>query len=711
MTKYYFKVKKFNKIIMNTRIKYSTIEIIGFIILTMAFFAFSQMVQWTTAEAVVNNNPTYAVMLEKNISDNKLPNPYTADEFKFHIVGVSATGNPVDMTVQLDSYTDDTANKTVFLPIGNYTISEVGPDDFVPEDWTVQWSGYTCDGGNGPIRSSVLEVTDDETANTCRADNQWRPLVDPEPIFGCTDVEATNYDPEATDDDDTCEYDEDPGPDPQTGTLVVTKVVINNNGGTSTPNNFSFSLNGGSSVAFDADGTNVLNVATGTHSITEPSVGAGYTLQSNTCLNVVVLAGATTTCTITNNDVAGGNNGGGPRTGTLLVSKVIVGTTTVPTSTFSFTYSGTGVGTSTFDADGTNALNMATGTYSITEVAALGYTTTYSNCSGIVVSAGATSTPCVITNTLIDTPQVGVCSLGNNLLSNGGFEVPDVTNAAGWDIFASGTSGLQWIVSWAGAFVGAPVVANLELHGGVNGWLPSEGVQYAELDSDWAGPTSAQTGEEASSRIAQTLSTAIGATYELSFDFSPRPQTDATHNKLEVFIGGVLKDTLTSDGSANANTAWNDHSYTFVATATSTEIAFRDAGLANSEGTFIDNAAVCFKSNGGGGYSQGSYGGGNGYSQGSYGGGNGYSQGSYGGGNGNGRSISMRDGGNGGNDDDDDDNGNNGPRPRVLGDSTMAFPAGSPDTGRGGAAPLSSEIHTLSAIVATRKGVQVTNVK
>lgn len=665
---------------MTTRMNYRLFGIATFILGAIALLGGMMLMQPTVADAIVCEPTTYPFKLTKSISDNKLLNPYTANEFKFDVSGYGI--------VDLFQIGENTAENVICLPIGTYTVNEVGPAGFVADDWTLQWSGYGCDNdseGYDPVRPTYILVQEaedpDAGGNVCKADNQWRP------------------------------YDEDPGPDPQTGTLVVTKVVINNNGGTSTPNNFSFSLNGGSSVAFDADGTNVLNVATGTHSITEPSVGAGYTLQSNTCLNVVVLAGATTTCTITNNDVAGGNNGGGPRTGTLLVSKVIVGTTTVPTSTFSFTYSGTGVGTSTFDADGTNALNMATGTYSITEVAALGYTTTYSNCSGIVVSAGATSTPCVITNTLIDTPQVGVCSLGNNLLSNGGFEVPDVTNAAGWDIFASGTSGLQWIVSWVGAFVGAPVVANLELHGGVNGWLPSEGVQYAELDSDWAGPTSAQTGEEASSRIAQTLSTAIGATYELSFDFSPRPQTDATHNKLEVFIGGVLKDTLTSDGSANANTAWNDHSYTFVATATSTEIAFRDAGLANSEGTFIDNAAVCFKSNGGGGYSQGSYGGGNGYSQGSYGGGNGYSQGSYGGGNGNGRSISMRDGGNGGNDDDDDDNGNNGPRPRVLGDSTMAFPAGSPDTGRGGAAPLSSEIHTLSAIVATRKGVQVTNVK
>ena len=88
-----------------------------------------------------------------------------------------------------------------------------------------------------------------------------------------------------------------------------------------------------------------------------------------------------------------------PITGTLLVSKVIVGTTTVPTSDFSFTYTGAAANIA-FELDGTNALSLATGTYAVTEVTALGYTATYSNCSNIAVVAGATTTACVITNTL-----------------------------------------------------------------------------------------------------------------------------------------------------------------------------------------------------------------------------------------------------------------------------------------------------------------------
>ena len=39
-------------------------------------------------------------------------------------------------------------------------------------------------------------------------DGLWSPTAPEEPILGCTDPEANNYDPEATEDDDSCTYDE-----------------------------------------------------------------------------------------------------------------------------------------------------------------------------------------------------------------------------------------------------------------------------------------------------------------------------------------------------------------------------------------------------------------------------------------------------------------------------------------------------------------------
>ncbi len=89
------------------------------------------------------------------------------------------------------------------------------------------------------------------------------------------------------------------------GTLIVRKVVINDNGGTATAHNFSFSVNGSEPQAFEADGENVLVVEPGVYSVSEPAVG-GYTTTYDHCDHLSISEGGSATCTITNNDVARG---------------------------------------------------------------------------------------------------------------------------------------------------------------------------------------------------------------------------------------------------------------------------------------------------------------------------------------------------------------------------------------------------------------------
>jgi peptidoglycan/xylan/chitin deacetylase (PgdA/CDA1 family) len=93
-------------------------------------------------------------------------------------------------------------------------------------------------------------------------------------------------------------------------TLIVNKVVVNDNSGTKVASDFSFTLDAGAPVAFLAGGSNSLTVSAGTHSIAEPTV-AGYTatfgnsLNSNAnCNNLNIPVGGTITCTITNDDNA-----------------------------------------------------------------------------------------------------------------------------------------------------------------------------------------------------------------------------------------------------------------------------------------------------------------------------------------------------------------------------------------------------------------------
>lgn len=94
----------------------------------------------------------------------------------------------------------------------------------------------------------------------------------------------------------------------QQGTLTVTKVVVNDDGGTNTVEDYSFSIDGATAVPFDADGSVSTTVDAGTYAVTEPEANTGgytttYSDGTNaSCDAVVVPAGGTGTCTITNDD-------------------------------------------------------------------------------------------------------------------------------------------------------------------------------------------------------------------------------------------------------------------------------------------------------------------------------------------------------------------------------------------------------------------------
>ncbi len=100
--------------------------------------------------------------------------------------------------------------------------------------------------------------------------------------------------------------------DDQAATLIVKKVVKNDNGGTRVASDFGFKVNGGTTVPFEADGQNELSVPAGSYAVTEPAV-AGYATTYDGCSGIVLANGGTATCTITNDDQAA----------TLIVKKVV----------------------------------------------------------------------------------------------------------------------------------------------------------------------------------------------------------------------------------------------------------------------------------------------------------------------------------------------------------------------------------------------------
>jgi uncharacterized repeat protein (TIGR01451 family) len=188
-----------------------------------------------------------------------------------------------------------------------------------------------------------------------------------------------------------------------------------------------------------------------------------------------------------------------------------------------------------------------------------------------------------------------VCTPGVNLLKNADFETPLVTTVQNWDIVPDGTAGLDWKVEWNGGStpfetVERPEIANLELHKGVNGWLPQTGAQYAELDADWFGPINPLNNEPASVKISQEIPTIPGYEYKVEYHFSPRPGTAESENKLVSTWAGNALDTHMATGGGN--TSWTKYSKTVEATSSSAVLAFMDDGTPNSLGTFIDNVSV-----------------------------------------------------------------------------------------------------------------------
>lgn len=178
---------------------------------------------------------------------------------------------------------------------------------------------------------------------------------------------------------------------------------------------------------------------------------------------------------------------------------------------------------------------------------------------------------------------------GTELVANGSFEVPAIESS--WDIVDNNTPGLGWFVQWMPVVPGAaPIPASVEFHRGVNGWAPQEGQQHAELDGDWGGPSSGQSGEDGSTKIYQHLPTVSGNEYTISFWTSPRP--GIADNQVRFSWDGIVQDTIVENGSANGQTVWTQHTYTLTATGPMTTIEFADLSAGDSLGSFIDNVSV-----------------------------------------------------------------------------------------------------------------------
>jgi hypothetical protein len=197
-------------------------------------------------------------------------------------------------------------------------------------------------------------------------------------------------------------------------------------------------------VAFEADAQNDFTVNAGTYSVVETAV-AGYTTTYDNCTDVVIPNGGSATCTITNDD----------QPATLIVKKVLFtddgGTLDYEDFEFSIN-SGPAVA---FEADAQNEFKVNAGTYSVIEVATYSayYTTTYDNCTDVVIPNGGTAT-CTITNDdrALNQPSIAINSLSilldsSRKVTTGQFTITDESRSGnlpdGFNVLMT-SYGVRW---------------------------------------------------------------------------------------------------------------------------------------------------------------------------------------------------------------------------------------------------------------------------
>lgn len=155
-----------------------------------------------------------------------------------------------------------------------------------------------------------------------------------------------------------------------------------------------------------------------------------------------------------------------------------------------------------------------------------------------------------------------------NLVVNGGFEANSVNNRS-WVNFAS-VSGWQVV---GGPGTGIEVRRNNvgAAHGGNN---------FIELDTN---------GNTTIEQLFSNLT--MGATYDLSFWYSPRIRQPSATNGMDVLWNGQSLAGTIAETGGNAN-LWTEHRFTVTAQSGANSLRFASLGSSNSLGANLDDVAL-----------------------------------------------------------------------------------------------------------------------
>jgi hypothetical protein len=170
-----------------------------------------------------------------------------------------------------------------------------------------------------------------------------------------------------------------------------------------------------------------------------------------------------------------------------------------------------------------------------------------------------------------------------NLIANGSFETPVVPNAS----FTNFTVGTATLTNWT---VFGPAGLNVSI---VNTNFSQNGVTFnAEDGNQWLDLT----GDASNSTegVSQAVTTIIGDRYQLSYFIGNTTGGGVfgTTSTVNVSVNGVPTFSDTNSNASPSNLNWEQFTHTFIATETSTILAFQNADPSNDNSNGLDNAVL-----------------------------------------------------------------------------------------------------------------------
>lgn len=178
------------------------------------------------------------------------------------------------------------------------------------------------------------------------------------------------------------------------------------------------------------------------------------------------------------------------------------------------------------------------------------------------------------------------CALGlparANLVTNGSFETPSVPAGS----FTNFNSGSTAITGWTVVGSQVSIVSGTFSQNGIS--FPAEdGNQWLDLTGDGANSTEG---------VQQTLATTVGQTYTISFYVGNVVNTGGifgTTSTVAVVINGTTIDTATNSmGAGQSSLVWEKFTTSFVASSSSTILAFLNQDPSNDNSNGLDNIVV-----------------------------------------------------------------------------------------------------------------------